>query len=106
MDFVISFIVKLFVSISYIVPILSKIGLCKYENWSKGKKLKILLVGYNGARNTGADVRVAVIVKQFTNILSSENIDISILTQDIDNFKIYFDKNVTLIKFSTIFFLD
>ena len=32
----------------------------KYETWSPGEKLKILLVGYNGMRNTGADVRVEI----------------------------------------------
>ena len=33
-------------------------SLPKFEIWSPGEKLKILLVGYNGKRNTGADVRV------------------------------------------------
>ena len=34
---------------------LSRLGLCRYEEYAKGQPLKILLVGYNGARNTGAD---------------------------------------------------
>ena len=43
--------------------ILARLGIGSYEEWEPGKKLKILLVGYNGARNTGSDVRVAAIVQ-------------------------------------------
>lgn len=31
---------------------LSKLGLGSYEEWAPGKKLKLLLVGYNDAINT------------------------------------------------------
>lgn len=30
-----------------------------FERWEKGKKIKLLLAGCNGARNTGSDVRTA-----------------------------------------------
>jgi hypothetical protein len=39
------------------------------EAWSPGKKLKLLLAGYNGARNTGEEVRVEEIVRQFLRVL-------------------------------------
>jgi hypothetical protein len=43
---------------------LSRLGLCRYEEYAKGQPLKILLVGYNGARNTGADARVVALPQQ------------------------------------------
>ncbi|MBQ2196032.1 MAG: hypothetical protein II407_03760, partial [Prevotella sp.] len=44
--------------------LLARLHLCQYEEWQKGKPLKVLLVGYNGARNTGADARVVALVRQ------------------------------------------
>ena len=34
-----------------------------YDEWTPGKPRKILLAGYNGARNTGSDVRTAAIAR-------------------------------------------
>lgn len=97
MDYLSSLIVRLFVLIS---------GFCRFEKWEKGKKLKILLVGYNGARNTGADVRVAVMARQFLKIFGKDEIQISILTQSIENFKVYFQPEIRLIQYNTVFFMD
>lgn len=33
---------------------LARLGIGRYEEWKPGRKLKILLVGYNGARNIGS----------------------------------------------------
>lgn len=92
--------------ISKYTPAASKFRLGKFEKWSKGKKLKILLVGYNGARNTGADVRVAAMVKQFEKVLGKNVIEISILTQNIENFKIYFDPWIKFILINPVYFKD
>ena len=81
-------------------------GLSKSEVWKPGDKLKILLVGYNGKRNTGADVRVAEMVKQINRVLGEDSIEIGILTLDVDNIKVYFDPSTKLIEFSTIYFKD
>ena len=35
-----------------------------YASWEPGQKVKVLLAGYNGARNTGSDVRVSAIAEQ------------------------------------------
>lgn len=94
------------VAASKYYPLLGRIVPLKYEKWSKGKKLKMLLVGYNGARNTGADVRVAAMVKQFESVLGRGRVEISIFTQDISNFKIYFEPHVKLIPLSPVYFKD
>ncbi|MBU4193550.1 MAG: polysaccharide pyruvyl transferase family protein [Actinobacteria bacterium] len=78
----------------------------KFEVWKPGDKLKILLVGYNGKRNTGADVRVAEMVKQINRVLGEDSIEISVLTLDVDNIKVYFEPSTNLIKFSSIYFKD
>lgn len=51
MDIVIEWIVRLMVWISAI----------RYDKYRPGERLKLLLVGYNGARNTGADARVVAV---------------------------------------------
>lgn len=48
---------------------LSRCGIIPYEKWHPGQKLKLLLVGYNGARNTGADARVVALVGQLMDEL-------------------------------------
>ncbi|MCD8354062.1 MAG: cation diffusion facilitator family transporter [Clostridiales bacterium] len=63
--------------LSRFAPILSKLGFVDYRgigDLEKEPKLHILLVGYNGARNTGADVRVAEIVKQLQQRLGKEKV--------------------------------
>ncbi|MGB0035857.1 MAG: polysaccharide pyruvyl transferase family protein [Candidatus Acidiferrales bacterium] len=52
--------------------------------WKPGTKLKLLLAEYTGARNTGSDVRVEEILRQFRRILGPENISISAMTQSFD----------------------
>ncbi|MBN2495277.1 MAG: polysaccharide pyruvyl transferase family protein [Deltaproteobacteria bacterium] len=77
-----------------------------YERYRPGEKLKILLVGYNGKRNTGADVRVAAMVEQFYRALGRDRIQIGILTLDVENIRVYFQPPTELIEFSSIFFKD
>ncbi len=72
----------------------------------KEPKLHILLVGYNGARNTGADVRVAEIVKQLQERLGKEKAQISVMTLDEENIRCYFDSVIQLVPISSIFFVD
>jgi len=83
---------------------MARLGGCK--SWEPGEKLKILLVGYNGKRNTGADVRVAAMVDQFYRILGRGRVKIGILTLDVDNIQVYFKPPTELIRFSSIFFKD
>ncbi len=77
-----------------------------FETWRPGKKLKILLVGYNGKRNTGADVRVAAMVDQFYRVLGKDRIEVGVLTLDASNIHVYFSSPTKLIEFNSIYFKD
>ena len=61
------------------------------KRWTPGEKLKILFAGYNGTRNTGADVRVHEILRQVRHVLGAENVDFSVMTQNFDRTKGYFE---------------
>ena len=74
-----------------------------YEEWEPGKRLKILLVGYNGARNTGSDVRVAAIAKQVKALFGEEQVQITVMTLDAGTLQGYFDEDVELYSFSSLF---
>jgi polysaccharide pyruvyl transferase WcaK-like protein len=60
------------------------------EAWKPGEKLKLLLAGYNGTRNTGSDMRVEEIVRQIRRILGEENISLSVMSQDFNLTRGYF----------------
>jgi polysaccharide pyruvyl transferase WcaK-like protein len=51
-----------------------------HDSWRPGKQLKLLIAGYNGARNTGEEVRVEEIVRQFRRVLGAESVQLSVLT--------------------------
>ena len=82
----------------------AKLG--KYETWEPGEKLKILLAGYNGMRNTGADVRVVAMVDQFYRLLGRDRIEIGILTLNLGETEAYFDPPTELIEFNPVYFRD
>ncbi len=50
--------------------------------WAPGTPLKLLLAGYVGSRNTGADVRVEEMIRQFRHVLGDENLELTIMTTD------------------------
>jgi len=62
----------------------------KNGTWRPGRKLKLLIAAYNGARNTGEDVRVEEIVRQLRWILGEQNVDLSVFTFDEDLSRGYF----------------
>ena len=82
---------------------LARLHLCCYEEWQKGQPLKILLVGYNGARNTGADARVVALTQQLEQVLETEKAELTVMTLDANNVKGYFSENVHLLHFTTMF---
>ncbi|HUI51103.1 MAG TPA: polysaccharide pyruvyl transferase family protein [Terriglobales bacterium] len=61
------------------------------KRWTPGEKLKLLFAGYNGTRNTGSDVRVQETLRQLRHILGAENADFSVMTQNFDRTRGYFD---------------
>ena len=58
--------------------------------WESGQPLKLLLTGYNGTRNTGADVRVEEMIRQFRHIFGDDHIELSVLTLDPELTRGYF----------------
>src|SRR5438477_4757814 len=61
------------------------------ERWTPGEKLKLLFAGYNGTRNTGSDVRVQEMLRQIRHVLGAEHVDFSVMTQNFDRTKGYFE---------------
>jgi polysaccharide pyruvyl transferase WcaK-like protein len=61
------------------------------RRWTRGEKLKLLFAGYNGTRNTGSDVRVQETLRQLRHVLGAENVDFSVMTQNFDRTRGYFD---------------
>ena len=58
--------------------------------WKVGNPLELLLVGYSGTRNTGADVRVEEMIRQFRHLLGDDHLRLSILTLDPKKTRGYF----------------
>ena len=61
------------------------------EAWKPGEKLKLLFAGYNGTRNTGSDIRVHEIVRQVRQVLGAENVDASVMSQNFELTRGYFE---------------
>ncbi len=109
MDRFMDIVVRFIVFLSRFAPVLSKMGFIKYRSCKSTKndsKLHILLAGYNGARNTGSDVRVSEIARQLTERLGRDHVEISVMTMDEASMRCYFDGDVRLIHCNSIFLLD
>ncbi|HLZ91949.1 MAG TPA: polysaccharide pyruvyl transferase family protein [Candidatus Acidoferrum sp.] len=61
------------------------------RRWEPGEKLRLLFAGYNGTRNTGSDVRVQEMLRQVRHVLGADNVDFSVMTQDFNRSRGYFD---------------
>ena len=72
------------------------------RRWHPGEKLKLLFTGYNGTRNTGADVRVEEMLRQIRHVLGKENCELSVLSQNFDLTHGYF-KDINQVKLPDIF---
>lgn len=103
MDKLIEWIVWGLVWLSRWARALSRIGLVKYATYEHGQRLKVLLVGYNGARNTGADARVVALVEQLTEAFGHDKIEITVMTLNADNVRGYFPDYVRILPFPTFF---
>jgi len=77
-----------------------------YARYVPGEPLKVLLVGYNGARNTGSDVRVASLARQLKELLGGYDVQVSVMSLDAANTAAYFDEDVRQVQFPTLFFFD
>lgn len=70
--------------------------------WRAGEPLKLMFVGYVGTRNTGADVRVEEMIRQFRHVFGDEHADLSILTIDPGKTRGYF-KTVKQVELPRVF---
>ncbi|HWP43663.1 MAG TPA: hypothetical protein VNO14_10540, partial [Blastocatellia bacterium] len=62
------------------------------NRWTPGEKLKLLFTGYNGTRNTGADVRVEEMLRQIRHILGDDNVELAVLSHNLELTEGYFDR--------------
>jgi polysaccharide pyruvyl transferase WcaK-like protein len=62
------------------------------EPWPPGTPLKLLFAGYNGNRNTGADVRVEEMIRQVRHILGDKHIELSVISHNLSLSDGYFKK--------------
>jgi polysaccharide pyruvyl transferase WcaK-like protein len=78
------------------------------EQWAPGRPLRLLLAGYTGSRNTGADVRVEEMIRQFRHLFGDDHLELSILTNDPALTRGYFRtvEQLTLPKFFPPFLVD
>jgi polysaccharide pyruvyl transferase WcaK-like protein len=72
------------------------------ERWEPGERLKLLFTGYNGTRNTGADVRVEEMLRQVRHVLGPEQCELSVLSQNFELTRGYF-KGVSQVRLPDIF---
>lgn len=96
MDRILSIIVRILTSVA-------RLGIDRHDRWYPGRKIRILLAGYNGARNTGSDARVSAIASQVKQVFGPENVEITVMALDRENLAGYFDDDVKLFPFTTIF---
>src|ERR1700721_3937418 len=59
------------------------------QAWHPGEKLKLLFAGYNGTRNMGSDVRVDEMLRQIRHILGAEQVEFSVMSQNLEFSKGY-----------------
>jgi len=106
MDRILCFLIFLITRLAGFSKPLSRLRPGSYDEWKPGRKIKILLAGYNGARNTGSDARVAAIARQVKDVFGADNVQITVMTLDADSLAGYFDDDVCLLPFSSIFPVD
>lgn len=52
------------------------------REWRPGERIRLLFAGYNGARNTGSDVRVEEMLRQVRHVVGADRVELSVLTLD------------------------
>ncbi len=60
------------------------------ERWAPGKPLELLLAGYVGTRNTGADVRVEEMIRQLRHVVGDDELELTVMTYDPELTRGYF----------------
>ena len=102
MDEVVAIIVRIVTSFAGWARVLPGID---YAEYVPGQRLKVLLAGYNGARNTGSDVRVAALAERIVKTLGPDNVQVSVMSFDLESTAPYFAGTACQFPFTTVFFL-
>lgn len=102
MDRIVALLVRIVAAVAGWAHVLPGV---KFDQYVPGEKVKVLLAGYNGARNTGSDVRVAALADQITAALGADNVEVSVMSFDVESTAPYFEGKVRQVSFSTIFFI-
>lgn len=55
---------------------------CGCAAWRAGDRLKLLVYGYCGARNTGSDARAEGLIRQLRHVLGAANVEFTVVTLD------------------------
>ena len=97
MDYALYLLIRIVVAFSHFTKLIARMHVGSYEEWRPGKKLKVLLAGYNGAQNTGSDVRVAEIARQLKRIYGKDHIQITVMVLDTESVKGCFDSAYCLL---------
>ncbi|MBQ9420897.1 MAG: hypothetical protein IJU30_03990 [Lachnospiraceae bacterium] len=106
MDRILMVIIRILIWLARYAKPLSGLGIGTFDAWRPSEKLKLLIVGYNGARNTGADARTVAAVKQIRDLFGPDKVRITVLTLNKENLQGYFDEDVELLEFSSVFPFD
>lgn len=106
MDQLLCLLIYLITALSGLQARLPGRGRGAYRQWKKGEPVRLLLAGYNGARNTGSDVRAAEIARQAREVFGRGGAEITVMALDVPSLEGYFDPDVTLLPFSSLFPLD
>lgn len=103
MDRILGWLVRFFVWRAAFTERLAGHGIGRFEKWKPGEKLKLLLVGYNGAGNTGSDARVIAIADQLREAFGEDRIHLTVMTLDRESLAGCFHEDVDLYEFTTAF---
>jgi polysaccharide pyruvyl transferase WcaK-like protein len=85
---------------------IQKSGEISHTQYRTGEPLKILIIGYSGKKNVGAEVRCAEIIKQIKSLNLITPIEFGVLTLDPAASQPFYSNDIKLIKLSSIFFDD
>ena len=96
MDHLVEWLVRFFVKLA---------SLGRKRKHKPGTPWKLLLVGYNGARNTGADARVVAMTEQLDSLFG-DDVQMTVMTLDKSTMVGYFPERVKLLQFRSLFFVD
>lgn len=102
MDRLLDIVVRVLVRISAWAKPLSKLGLVRYSEMQPNAPIRFLLVGYNGAGNTGADVRTAEIAR-IVQERFAERAQVTVMTLDRNATDCYFPNGIESLQFSSLY---